>query len=74
MKRHGNLWPRLVSFTNLVWASEQACRGKRFRPAVAGFHFNLEPELLRLQEALAAKTYRPGKRTRIACGVTFLVR
>ena len=61
MKRHGDLWPRLVSFSNLLWASEKACRGKRFRPAVAEFNFNLESELLRLQEALATKTYRPGK-------------
>ena len=61
MKRHGNLWPTLTSFEHLLRSSEKAKRGKRFRPAVAGFNFNLEPELLRLQEALAAKTYRPGR-------------
>ncbi len=60
MKRVGNLWPRLISFQNLLAAATQAQRGKRFRRAVARFNFQLEPELLRLQEELAAKTYRPG--------------
>jgi hypothetical protein len=52
MKRHGNLWPTLISFENLLRASEKAKRGKRFRPAVARFEFNLERELFTLQAAL----------------------
>ena len=60
MKRHGNLWPRMISFRNLLLASHKAKRGKRFRPSVAEFEFRLEPELLRLQEELRDKTYRPG--------------
>ena len=35
-------------------------RGKRFRPSVADFHFNLEHELWTLHEELSTKTYRPG--------------
>ena len=60
MKRHGNLWEHMISFESLLEAATKAQRGKRFRPAVARFHFNLERELLVLQEELAAKTYRPG--------------
>jgi len=42
MKRHGNLWQQVLSFVSLLRAAEKARRGKRFRPAVASFHFNLE--------------------------------
>ena len=62
MKRHGNLWERMISFESLLEAAMKAQRGKRFRPPVARFHFNLERELLVLQEELSAKTYRPGPR------------
>src|SRR5262245_59615595 len=60
MKRHGNLWPQVISFAALLRAAEQACKGKRFRPGVAAFHFDLEPELWKLHEELSTKTYRPG--------------
>ena len=60
MKRHGNLWPTLFTFEHLLRASEKAKRGKRFRPTVARFEFNLERELLTLQATLQRKSYRPG--------------
>ena len=60
MKRHGNLWGQVVSFEALLHAAEEARRGKRFRPAVAAFHFNQERELWKLHEELTTKTYRPG--------------
>jgi hypothetical protein len=60
MTRYGNLWPQVISFENLLRAAEKACKGKRFRPPVAAFHFDLEPELWSLHEELATKTYRPG--------------
>ena len=60
MKRHGNLWKEVVSFEALLRAAERACKGKRFRPGVADFHFNLERELWTLHEELSTKTYRPG--------------
>ena len=60
MKRHGNLWQRMISFHNLMRAADKAKRGKRFRPDVARFHYNLERELWKLHEELAAKTYAPG--------------
>jgi len=61
MKRYGNLWPTLISFEHLLRSSEQAKRGKRFRPDVAPYEFNLEPELWKLREQLRGKTYQPGE-------------
>ena len=60
MKRQGNLWDRMTSFENLLRAGHAAARGKRFKPGVARFVFDLERQLLRLHDELAAKTYRPG--------------
>lgn len=60
MKRHGHLWANVVSFEALLRAAEEARRGKRFRPAVAAFHFDQERELWKLHEELTTKTYRPG--------------
>jgi retron-type reverse transcriptase len=61
MKRHGNLWPALTSFEHLLQASQKAKRGKRFRPTVARYEFNLERELWKLRDQLICKTYRPGQ-------------
>ncbi len=61
MKRYGNLWPDVISFTALLRAAELARKGKRFRPAVAAFHFDQERALWKLHEELAGKTYRPGE-------------
>jgi retron-type reverse transcriptase len=60
MKRHGNLWDQVVGFEALLHAAEEARRGKRFRPAVAAFHFDQERALWKLHEELTTKTYRPG--------------
>lgn len=60
MKRQGNLWEQVISFGALLRAAEKARKGKRFRPAVAAFHFDQERALWKLHEELAAKTYRPG--------------
>ena len=60
MKRVGGLWDCLTSFENLWRAARKAARGKRRRPNVAAFGFELERHLLRLQEELRAKSYTPG--------------
>ena len=61
MKRYGNLWPHIIiDFENLLQAARQAQRGKRYRPNVLAFNQNLDQELLRLQQELTQKTYRPG--------------
>ncbi len=60
MKRYGNLFPQIVDFANLLSAARKAQRGKRFRPNVLEFNYNLEGNLLQLQEELKSKTYTPG--------------
>lgn len=60
MKRAGGLWEQVVSFESLHAAAGRALRGKRGRAAAAGFHRELERELLKLEAELRAGTYRPG--------------
>ncbi len=60
MRRHGNLWEQVTGFEGLLRAAQKACKGKRFRPQVARFHFDLEHELWALHEELCTKTYLPG--------------
>lgn len=61
MKRIGHLYERLCSFQNLFLAFKKAFRGKRTDQVAATFCFNLERELLALQEELRQKTYCPQK-------------
>ena len=60
MKRHGNLYPQIIEFENLLLAARQAQRCKRFRDNVLEFNYHLETELIRLQQELTNKTYQPG--------------
>lgn len=60
MKRYGNLYPEIISFENILLASRQAQKGKRFRDNVLDFNYHLETELIRLQKQLTDKTYQPG--------------
>jgi retron-type reverse transcriptase len=60
MKRHGNLWPRVIDFGNLFWASERARKRKSTHASVMRFEYKLEEELARLQQELTEKTYQPG--------------
>jgi len=60
MKTYKHLYPRLTEFENLYWAFRSAARGKRQRHDVAAFEFNLEGNLLELQDQLQRQTYRTG--------------
>jgi len=60
MKRYGNLWPRLVSWENLILASKRAEKGKRWTRAALAFNQRREWELLRLQKELSEGSYQPG--------------
>ncbi|MDH5574476.1 MAG: reverse transcriptase/maturase family protein [Nitrospirota bacterium] len=60
MKRLGDVWPRLVSFENLLAAYQKARLGKGRRLGVAEFDLQLEPELLQLQRDLQSGAYHPG--------------
>ena len=60
MKRHGGLWPELISFLNLYLAYRKARRGKRRSRAATHFEHHLERELSELRLDLITQTYRPG--------------
>jgi RNA-directed DNA polymerase len=61
VRRFGNLWQQVIGFENLLLAAKKAQRGKRFRPNVLEFNFQLETELIQLQQELTSKTYVPGE-------------
>lgn len=52
MKRHGNLFEKIVTFDNLELAYRKVIRGKRYRPAALRFYANLEENLIQLQNEL----------------------
>lgn len=60
MKRHGGLWAEIVSWENLLRASQAARRNKRYRPDVLSFNYDLERNLKRLQWELDSDAYTPG--------------
>jgi len=55
-----NLYPQICDFATLYTAYCRARCGKRDRVAVASFEFDLERNLLQLQDELRAHTYAPG--------------
>jgi len=57
VRDNGELWSRVVAFENLHLAYRRAARGKRFRPAVAAFEFELERNLIELQAELRGGAY-----------------
>ncbi|PKO60370.1 MAG: RNA-dependent DNA polymerase, partial [Betaproteobacteria bacterium HGW-Betaproteobacteria-17] len=59
-KRYYHLWPEVTAFANLLLAFRKARRGKRGRPAVAAFEYDLESNVLALQAELRDGSYRPG--------------
>ena len=61
MKTHKHLYPQITSFDNLYLAFKAARKGKRARPDIAEFEFNLEENLLDLQKELQEDIYTPGK-------------
>jgi retron-type reverse transcriptase len=60
MKRYGNLYHQIFEFENILVAAKKAERGKRFTKNILSFNYNLEGELLKLQNELSSKTYQPG--------------
>lgn len=59
MKRVGNLYDGIVAFDNLLEAARKTLRGQKRKPAAARFFFDLEPELLRLQDELTGGDWQP---------------
>ena len=56
-----DLFDAIASFPALHAAALRAATGKRRKPGVAAFLANLEKEVLRLESALLAGRYRPGR-------------
>ena len=61
MKTYKHLYPQITSFDNIHLAFKDARKGKRSRPDVAEFEFNLEENLLDLQKELQQEDYQPGE-------------
>lgn len=60
-KSYNNLYPQIYDFSNLESAYIKARRGKRFRDEVAQFSFNLESNLIQIQNELIYKSYHTGQ-------------
>ncbi|MCJ2375655.1 reverse transcriptase/maturase family protein [Vibrio sp. ZSDZ34] len=60
MKRLGNLWDKVTSFSNLYLAYKKAAKGKRNQVKVAQFSYQLEAELFAMQAELRSGSYRFG--------------
>ena len=59
MKRSANLFEKIVTFENLLLASQKAMSRKKSKAAVTSFYFHLENELLTIQSELMSQTYHP---------------
>jgi RNA-directed DNA polymerase len=60
MKTYKHLYPLITDFENLRLAFKGAARGKRSKADVAAFEFDLEANLVALQDELRSQTYTPG--------------
>jgi len=60
MKRVSQIWPRFVSWQNLLIASSKARRRKRSRRCVLQFEFRREQELIALLHELKSHSWNPG--------------
>jgi hypothetical protein len=57
MRRHGNLWEKIVTTENLALAYQRARKGKRWQYKVQNFEKNLEGNLERIKQSLIDKTF-----------------
>jgi len=60
MKRHGNLFSKIISWENLLLASRLAGKAKPQTKERMAFEYNMERELVHLKMALESGHYRPG--------------
>ncbi|MBF8276238.1 MAG: RNA-directed polymerase (Reverse transcriptase) [Candidatus Brocadiaceae bacterium] len=60
MKRHNNLFGKIVSFENVLKATRKARKGKRYKASTARFEYDLERNVLKIIDVLKNKTYKPG--------------
>jgi len=60
-KTYKHLFEKVCSFDNLYTAYIKARKGKRFKPDVDNFSYNLEHELIQLEKDLLDGSYEPGE-------------
>ena len=59
-KRFFDLYENICHPLNLWAAYKNAARGKRYQPAAAAFEYDLEENLIELENELKEETYQPG--------------
>jgi RNA-directed DNA polymerase len=58
--RYFNQYNSITHPLNIWMAYKQAARGKRYKPAAAYFEYDLEKNLIELEQELTSETYQPG--------------
>lgn len=61
MKRHGNLFEKIISLENLIIADKKASKGKSKQYGVISHRRNQEKNIVNLQQSLADKTFTTSK-------------
>lgn len=59
-KKYNNLYNQIYHPLNLWFAYKQAAKGKRYKPPVARFEYDLEKNLIEIEEELRTESYQPG--------------
>lgn len=57
MKRHGDLWEKIISLENLNTAYLNARKGKRWQRKIMKFEENIISNLVYIQRSLITKTF-----------------
>ncbi|MCG2759693.1 MAG: reverse transcriptase/maturase family protein [Candidatus Delongbacteria bacterium] len=60
MRRINDLYDSVTSFENLMIAAKKALKGTKSKSESLEFYFNLESNLINLQNELESETYEPG--------------
>ncbi|MBU4486545.1 MAG: reverse transcriptase/maturase family protein [Candidatus Delongbacteria bacterium] len=60
MKRVNNLYGQVLSFENLMSAAKKALKGTKSKTESLEFYFNLESNLINLQNEIESEIYEPG--------------
>lgn len=57
MKRHGNLWPKIIDINNIYHAYLKARKGKGWQNTIKKFDKHFDRNLFSIQESLVSKTF-----------------
>jgi hypothetical protein len=59
-KRYYFLYNKICNPLNIWWAYKAAAKGKRYKPSAATFEYDLEENLIEIEQELKDETYQPG--------------